>query len=341
MASRGHRQPRIAFLPDGRRSKASAVNPEQHSAPLKILVAICTFNRAHLLAETLTYMQRLQRPEGVDLRFVVVNNCCTDHTDDVVTANAGTLPLEMVREPKPGLSNARNRAIEVALTGGADYIIWTDDDVRPNPDWLVAYTNAIRRNDGVAVLGGLVDPWFEAEPPQWITANWEHLRYAFAVRDLGPEEHRLDPVKGLPFGANFATRVEEQARHRYDPRLGVVKGKRLAGEETVVMKSILAEGHFGLWLPQAKVRHYIERERLTLRYLTRYFYGAGASASRARVDNSQQLLGRPRWLFGAAVRQSMQFVSDLLLWRREHWVVSYTDLLFAFGRLSEPAQADS
>lgn len=313
------------------------MTPDQHPTTLKILVAICTFNRAHLLAETLTHMQRLQRPDGVDLRFVVVNNCCTDNTDEVVAAHAGALPLEMVREPKPGLSNARNRAIEVALACRADYIVWTDDDVRPAPDWLQAYADAIRRHAGVAVLGGLVDPWFEVEPPQWIRANWEHLRYAFAVRDLGPDEHRLDPVKGLPFGANFAIRVAPQARHRYDPRLGVVKGKRLAGEETVVMKAILAEGHFGLWLPQAKVRHYIERERLTLRYVSRYFYGAGASASRARADDSRRLLGRPRWLFGAAARQALQFARDLLLWRRGRWVAGYTDLLFTFGRLSEPA----
>jgi glycosyltransferase involved in cell wall biosynthesis len=303
---------------------------------MKLLVAICTYNRAHLLRETLSCMAQLQRPPDADLRFIVVNNCCTDDTDVVAASFQTNLPLTVVHEPKPGLSNARNRAIDEAAAWGADYIIWTDDDVRPQSDWLLAYADACVRHPGVAVLGGLVDPWFETEPPNWISDNWQQLRFAFAVRDLGPDAHRLDPDKGLPFGANFAIRVQDQLRHRYDPRLGVVKGRRLGGEETMVMKAILAQDNFGWWLPQARVRHFIERDRLTVAYITRYFIGAGASASMSQTDTSARLMGRPRWLFGQALRQTGLLAWDLLTWRRSNWVVRYTELLFTLGRLREP-----
>lgn len=303
---------------------------------MKILVAICTFNRAHLLKETLGCIESLIRPVDCTFGILVVNNCCTDNTDSVVDSFKDRLPLILVHEDKQGLSNARNRAVAEAINWGADFIIWTDDDVRPYTQWIRTYCDAFRRHQGAAVFGGPVEPWFEATPPKWLTDNWQHLRYAFAVRDLGPIEEPLDPVKGLPFGANYCIRTSAQAKYPYDPKLGVSKGKRLAGEETVVMRSILAEGDTGWWLPEAKVRHFIERDRLTIRYISRYFYGAGASATMMRMDMEvgPKIFNRPRWLFRKALDEVAGFLFSILLFRRSRWVVGYTNILFTLGQLS-------
>ena len=40
--------------------------------------------------------------------------------------HAAALPLRLVHEPTPGLSNARNRGIAEAR---GDLVLWTDDDV--------------------------------------------------------------------------------------------------------------------------------------------------------------------------------------------------------------------
>jgi glycosyltransferase involved in cell wall biosynthesis len=92
-----------------------------------ITVAICTWNRAALLDQTLAEMRNLRVPKGVDWELLVVNNNCIDDTDEVIAKHADKLPLRGLVEPKPGHSNARNRAMREAR--GED-VVWTDDDVR-------------------------------------------------------------------------------------------------------------------------------------------------------------------------------------------------------------------
>src|SRR4051794_35896246 len=103
---------------------------------MNVTVAICTWNRAGLLDQTLSEMGRLRIPSGLEWELIVVNNNCTDPTDEVIARHTGRLPIRRVSEPRPGQSNARNAAVRVAR---GDYIVWTDDDVLVDPLWLAAY----------------------------------------------------------------------------------------------------------------------------------------------------------------------------------------------------------
>src|SRR4051812_4932182 len=109
---------------------------------IRVTVAICTWNRSALLDRTLTSMRHLVIPEGVEWEILVVNNNCTDDTDDVLSRHFAGLPLRRVFEPRQGLSNARNAAIDVAA---GELICWTDDDVLVDPGWLSAYVEAASR----------------------------------------------------------------------------------------------------------------------------------------------------------------------------------------------------
>jgi hypothetical protein len=51
---------------------------------MHVTVAICTWNRAGLLAQTLEQMRQLVIPPGVTWELIVVNNNCTDDTDQVI-----------------------------------------------------------------------------------------------------------------------------------------------------------------------------------------------------------------------------------------------------------------
>ena len=75
---------------------------------MKITVAICTWNRAALLDQTLCEMHKLEIPAGVEWELLVVNNNCTDGTDAVVAEHAKGLPILRLFEARPGLSNAGN-----------------------------------------------------------------------------------------------------------------------------------------------------------------------------------------------------------------------------------------
>src|SRR4051812_37235025 len=101
-----------------------------------ITVAVCTWNRAGLLDRTLSRMCQLRVPEGVEWELLVVNNNCTDETDAVLARYQGRLPLRRLSEPSQGHSHARNRAVRAAR---GELLIWTDDDVLVEPDWIAGY----------------------------------------------------------------------------------------------------------------------------------------------------------------------------------------------------------
>lgn len=89
---------------------------------MRITVAVCTWNRARLRDQTLAAMRQLQVPAGVEWELLVVNNNCTDATDDVIERHSTHLPIRRLFEVKQGHSHARNRAVAEA-TG--ELIVWT------------------------------------------------------------------------------------------------------------------------------------------------------------------------------------------------------------------------
>ena len=203
-----------------------------------VTVAICTWNRAALLDQTLTAMHNLVIPEGMQWELLVVNNNCTDDTDNVIARHAAMLPIRGLHEPTPGKSHALNCAIGSAR---GKLIIWTDDDVLVDPEWISAYSQAADSYRDVSFFGGQVLPWFEGCPPQWLQEHWRQVECAFAVRDLGDESIPFSP-RVVPVGANFAVRTEVQRQYLYNPDLGYRPGSRMAGEETTLVRQMLADG---------------------------------------------------------------------------------------------------
>src|SRR5262249_47996355 len=104
-----------------------------------VTVAICTWNRCHLLAQTLTAMIKLRVPAGIAWDVIVVDNNSTDDTKAVTASFGDRLPLRYVLEPELGLCHARNRAL---TESSAEYIIFTDDDVLVSDDWLEGFCRA-------------------------------------------------------------------------------------------------------------------------------------------------------------------------------------------------------
>lgn len=265
---------------------------------MRLTVAVCTWNRASLLEQTLASLRCARVPAGLSWECLVVANQCTDGTTSVAAAARDSLPIRLVHEERLGLSYARNTAVGAA-TG--DYIIWIDDDVLVDPEWLAEYAAAMRANPELAFFGGPIRPWFPTPPPAWLAAALPSVGNALSLLDYGSEPIALDPDR-LPYGANFAIRADFQRRHAYNPLLGR-RGTRLrSGEETEVLLGVLEEGGRGLWVPRAALRHFVSEERQTRRYLRRYYFHNGAGDSLHGYRGAKrQFLGRPLWLWREAI----------------------------------------
>jgi glycosyltransferase involved in cell wall biosynthesis len=286
---------------------------------MKLTVAICTWNRAQLLDQTLRRMHDLIIPPGVEWELLVVNNNCTDHTDDVVASHVERLPLRHVVECKQGQSHSRNCAV-AAATG--EYLVWTDDDVLVDDSWLAEYVAAFRRSPQAAIFGGPVYPWFECTPPRWLKSVWERVAHAYAIRDFGEDQVALSPSV-LPFGANYAVRIDEQRRFPYDPELGRKKHGALRGEEVTVILQMLAAGVIGRWVPSAHLLHYIPRDRQTARYLREFYHGQGQfQAMTSTKDMSPKLWGAPRWLWRQALQAEISYRVQRVACNPAVWIES-------------------
>ena len=243
-------------------------------------VAICTWNRAERLVQTLTCLLDLKIPEGVSWQLLVVDNNSTDHTQDVLRRFEDLLPLSHCFELRQGKSHALNRAVRHA-TGR--WILWTDDDVLVPSDWLATYHTAIATWLECGFFGGPTVARLNVAMPAWLQDDWSFLRYVYGDRHLDDSVFDIDD-ESLPWGANFAIRTSLQRLYSFDPRLGRTGKRRLSGEESELCRALLRGGINGKWLPNACVQHCLPDSSLTRGYVYRYYIGQGETRARKRIE---------------------------------------------------------
>lgn len=300
-----------------------------------VTVAICTRNRSRALERTLRSLAAIALPPSLSWEVIVVDNGSEDATAQVIASLLDALPLRAVVERNTGLSHARNAAVTEAR---GDYILWLDDDVLVDADWLSAYHDAFLAWPDAAFFGGPIVPELEGTPPPWLHLALPHVDNAYAARDLGSTPVALT-AETLPFGANFVVRTKDQRRHRFDPELGRRGDVLAAGEEWAVLLELLAEGASGRWVPGARVKHVIPAERQSVRYLRRYYTGNGMSLGRTRrVAGERMLLGRPRWAWREAVLQELAYRVRRLYASAGVWSVHLKRASIAWGLLRVSAR---
>jgi glycosyltransferase involved in cell wall biosynthesis len=252
-----------------------------------VAIAICTWNRASLLSQTLERLSSLlslKKPQGVNITVVIIDNNSTDETQSVIEKFANSelctdRNLTQLKEEQQGHAFARNRAIQSC---DSDLIIWTDDDVLVPADWVSKYVDAANEQSDMAFWGAAIEPFFSAGKPKWIQKNWSKLAGCFAGRDLGDRRVELTSNK-LPYGANFAIRGEVLRQYSFATDLGRRENEILGEDELDLMRRLLADGHRGSWVPHNTVQHVIPTNRANAAYVFDYFVGQG----RALVVNGE------------------------------------------------------
>lgn len=265
------------------------------SSSAALSVAICTWNRAALLRQTLRRLSDVAPSARVSWELIVVNNNCTDDTDTVLEDFKGRLPLRRIFEGTPGLSNARNSAIAAAR---GRWILFTDDDVLVSNHWLDDCAAGTQTFPDAAAIGGRIEPWFPVEPDADLCQAFPFLRIGFCGLDYGSLPRLLEPHEDL-YGANLGFRLGAIEGLRFDPRLGVSAGSAVVGEETDFVRRLRARGDTVVWWPAMQVRHYIDPSRMTRDYLLHFSVGHGTTQVLVGPpdEQSRRLFGVPHWLW--------------------------------------------
>lgn len=258
-----------------------------------LTVLIATHNGADTLGRTLESFCALAPPPG-GWKLLVVNNASTDRTGELVLGFRDRLPLEYLVDPRLGKPHALNTGL-YHVEG--DLVVFADDDVLPDPNWLVAWRDAVDRHPEAAIFGGAIEPLFERDPPQWLrkTPWWSNM--LFAKTDPQPEGPIL-PL-GSIYGPNMAVRTLALADGtRFDERF-LVGPMGLLGDEIDFVYRLAEQGHTACFVPGAQVRHIVQQNQFAWRWMLRRFYRHGKMIAVFEVQrngwHAPEILHVPRW----------------------------------------------
>lgn len=252
-------------------------------AARRVVVAVLTYRRPDDLAELLPLL--LAQAAEVDAEVMVVDN------DPDGTARQGVAALDdprvrYVHEPHPGIAAARNRALDEA--GGAEVLVFIDDDERPGEHWLARMVELHRRERCAAVVGPVISEYAH-EPERWITEG------QFFTRRRLPTGTTVEAAATNNLLLDM--RIVDGMGLRFDERFGLS-----GGSDTLFTRTLSRAGRRIVWCDEAPVVDVVPAHRLTRRWVLQKAFRSGNSWSRTSLELSTSGVDRLRLRLELAAR---------------------------------------
>jgi GT2 family glycosyltransferase len=230
-----------------------------------LVLAVLTRDRLGPLMRCLASIAGDAAPRDVRIELVVVDNgsgqpalACNRAS---VSWAAAAFPARLVVEETPGISSARNRALDEADKLLADAVVFLDDDQTIPPGWLAALVGAWRE-EAADVVKPVVRWAFE--PPAQLR---DHFR---TLPGYGPaRETVLHPV--ATNGVLVSARLWREFGLRFDPGLDLS-----GGEDTLFFEQALRRGARIVLTRETHAVEHCPAHRQTAAWLLRRAFRVGA-----------------------------------------------------------------
>ena len=271
--------------------------PEAPAALPTWSVVVCTRDRADDLRRCLASLAAAEHPPGGEI--IVVDNAPSDATTHEV---ASGFAVTYVREDRPGLNWARSRGIREA---SGDIVLFTDDDVVVDRDWIAALLAPFAASRVGATTGLTLPLELEAEA-QVLFERYGGFSRGFERREFDLTTMRPAAAGRVGAGANMAVRRSVAVELAlFDAELDCGTVARTGGD-TYAFYRLLAEGHRIVYTPLALNHHRHRRDVPALRR-TLYDYSVGGFAYLLRCWVDHRDWDAPRtalsWLLHDHARQ--------------------------------------
>lgn len=240
----------------------------------KITFIICTHNRASYLNDTLLSLIKAEEPTS-PVEILVVDNNSDDSTSEVADQyekkDIPSIAVRQVKEENQGLSFARNRGIKEAST---PIVVFVDDDIRATNQYINSWLTFFKSHPEAKAAGGKIHVQFDDPRPNWMS---HFLLPLLGHHDFG-NTGKLYRKTDYPFGGNMAFR--KNIFDHIDPfntELGRIGKDLKASEEKELFQRLKQTGINIYYVPQAKLYHRVNKQRLTQEYIRRQAIGLGQS----------------------------------------------------------------
>ncbi len=254
---------------------------------------IPTHGPPRLLRRTLESIALARRPDGFGQVWVIENGSDAG-ARAVCDRVGGGLPVEYRHIDAAGRSRALQFAVET-LQGGL--VVFFDDDVRVDENIFQAYAAAGTRHGEAGVYGGpLLIDYEQSPPPSWLLDHLPASAKGWEPENpdspIGPGSHFL----GANFGA-YAQKILEVGG--FNPALGTGTAGDPVGEEVDLQDRLLAAGGRGVYVPEAKVWHYVPADRCSPSWALRRLERTWLTAQLVdpQISQGPLLWGVPRWMW--------------------------------------------
>lgn len=246
----------------------------------RLSILLPTRDRAEGLGVTLESLRRLRPPEGVQVELVVVDNASRDRTSELVKDFAASAPPFEVR-----LAHCAKGGKSAALNCGlaeieSDLVVFTDDDMSFDENWLVAFIEHFRAYDCVGAQGRVCLE-FESSRPEWLTAKAEVLLAATSMFENNV--FQLTSLGGLNMAAR---RLASVAAGPFREDLGPEDRRTGFAEDTEWSQRLAHQGSL-LFCPSAISYHRIPPARARRHYVLRRQFEVVAVEWRLRLEGGK------------------------------------------------------
>ncbi|OFY26929.1 MAG: hypothetical protein A2X09_15090 [Bacteroidetes bacterium GWF2_43_11] len=291
---------------------------------IKYSIIIPTRNRAKNLKKCLEHITQLN-PPLYEYETLIIDNGSTDETKLFTTYFESIIPnIQYIYESTPGLLAARNRGLKEAKGSILCYI---DDDSFVDIHWLVGIENAFQ-DSTVVLAGGANLPYFEAHPPRWLKYFWldcefgKHL-WELSLLDLGNRKKQISP--NFVFGCNFIIKKETllACKGFHPDCLPEYLALYYGDGETSVAAQLNSQGISALYSPEIKIRHLVEKSRMTEEYFVKRYRNEGYTRSFIQIRKDNNLYDKisynfirkspPKTIIGLIISKRFNILKKVLI----------------------------
>lgn len=243
-----------------------------------ISIIICCFNSAERITETVKYLA-LQKTDEINWEIIIVDNASTDNTTSICLKLQHRFPqliIRVVKEYKPGLTNARIRGV---LESSYEIGIFCDDDNWLQENYLLTAFRLINENPKIGIIGAYGIPEFEKEKPPHFDYNQAP---ALAVGKQAKNNGKIVGNSPSVYGAGMVVNlfllkkliIDSQYRFKTTDRIG---NTLISGGDYEICQVFSQAGYEIHFSDQLKFKHYIPSRRTELEYYKKLFFGIGYS----------------------------------------------------------------
>lgn len=252
------------------------------TSAIEISIIIPSYDRMVLLERTLRGCFAQTLSDGKPFEIIIADNHPQQLAREVVERLQleTSIPIIYTANTTRGIAAIRNAGVKASR---GRFVAFVDDDEAPQPGWIEALRGSLERTGADASFGPKFPEFELGHAPDWDPEGWYYTCDFRLPKDgeIILFGRRRPRGKGLGTG-NSMFRVATCFPDREPFNV-----KMLNGEDTELFFRLLHRGARFVWTPDAVVREYIEKDRMSFDYMRRRLMRSSQHYAISRVTTSQ------------------------------------------------------